>query len=94
MSITTDEAGERYMKTGEILPDSALEEFKKFNAILLGAVGRPDVKPCILQVGILVETRFALDRSTGLPSLTLHRLLLRFSNRCTRGLGPPEWLDS
>jgi isocitrate/isopropylmalate dehydrogenase len=54
--------GERYKRTGEILPDSALEEFKKFDSIFLGAIGHPDVKPGILEVGILLKTRFALDQ--------------------------------
>jgi hypothetical protein len=41
-------AGERYKRTGEILPDSAIEEFKKFDSMYLGAIGHPDVKPGIL----------------------------------------------
>ena len=57
-----DFGGERYKRTGEILPDSALEEFKKFDSIFLGAIGHPDVKPGILEVGILLKTRFALDQ--------------------------------
>ena len=43
-----DLGGERYLKTGEILPDSALNELRKFKAIFLGAIGHPDVKPGIL----------------------------------------------
>jgi len=54
--------GERYLKTVEILPDSALEECKKFDAMFLGAIGHPDVKPGILKVGILLKNRFALDQ--------------------------------
>ena len=38
-----DFGGERYLKTGEILPDSAVEEFRKFDAIFLGGIGHPDV---------------------------------------------------
>ena len=37
----------RYLKTGETLPDSAIEEFRKFDAMFLGAIGHPDVKPGI-----------------------------------------------
>ena len=44
-----DLGGDRYLKTGEILPDSILEELKKVNAIYLGAIGHPDVKPGILE---------------------------------------------
>jgi 3-isopropylmalate dehydrogenase len=39
-----------------------IEEFKKFDSIFLGAIGHPDVKPGILEVGILLKTRFALDQ--------------------------------
>ena len=46
-----DLGGERYMKTGELLPDSGIEELKKHDAIYLGAIGHPDVKPGILEPG-------------------------------------------
>ena len=65
-------AGERYKRTGEILPDSALEEFKKFDSIFLGAIGHPDVKPGILEVGILLKTRFALDQYINLRPVKLY----------------------
>jgi 3-isopropylmalate dehydrogenase len=64
--------GERYMKTGETLPDSAIEEFKKQNAIFLGAIGHPDVKPGILEVGILLKARFALDQYINLRPVKLY----------------------
>ncbi|MCC6486346.1 MAG: 3-isopropylmalate dehydrogenase, partial [Candidatus Hydrogenedentes bacterium] len=57
-----DFGGERYLKTGEVLPDSAIEEFRRFDAIYLGAIGHPDVKPGILEKGILLKTRFELDQ--------------------------------
>jgi len=63
---------ERYKRTGEILPDSALEEFKKFDSIFLGAIGHPDVKPGILEVGILLKTRFALDQYINLRPVKLY----------------------
>ena len=44
-----DFGGERYKKTGEILPDSAVEEFRKFDALYLGAIGHPDVAPGVLE---------------------------------------------
>ncbi len=65
-------AGERYKRTGEILPDSAIEEFKKFDSIFLGAIGHPDVKPGILEVGILLKTRFALDQYINLRPVKLY----------------------
>ncbi len=44
-----DFGGDRYLKTGEVLPDSAVEDLRKFDAIYLGAIGHPDVKPGILE---------------------------------------------
>ena len=67
-----DFGGERYMRTGEILPDSAIEEFKKFHSMFLGAIGHPDVKPGILEVGILLKTRFALDQYINLRPVKLY----------------------
>jgi len=58
--ITYDIGGERYLKTGEVLPLSVLEELKEFDAILLGAIGHPKVKPGILEKGLLLELRFQL----------------------------------
>ena len=66
-----DFGGERYKRTGEILPDSAIEEFKKFDAILLGAIGHPDVAPGILEKGILLKARFALDQYINLRPVKL-----------------------
>jgi 3-isopropylmalate dehydrogenase len=57
-----DFGAERYLRTGETLPDSAVEEMKKYHAIFLGAIGHPDVKPGILELGILLKMRFALDQ--------------------------------
>jgi len=66
-----DFGGERYKKTGETLPDSAIEEFRKFNAIYLGAIGHPDVKPGILEQGVLLKLRFALDQYINLRPVKL-----------------------
>lgn len=74
-SIDTTEfdfGGERYLRTGEILPDSAIEEFRKFDSIYLGAIGHPDVKPGILEKGILLKTRFALDQYINLRPVKLY----------------------
>jgi 3-isopropylmalate dehydrogenase len=67
-----DFGGERYLKTGEILPDSAIEEFRGFDAIYLGAIGHPDVKPGILEKGILLKTRFELDQYINLRPVKLY----------------------
>jgi 3-isopropylmalate dehydrogenase len=66
-----DFGGERYKRTGETLPDSAVEEFRKFDAILLGAIGHPDVKPGILEKGILLKARFDLDQYINLRPVRL-----------------------
>ena len=44
-----DFGGDRYLKTGEVLPENAVSELKKHNAIYLGAIGHPDVKPGVLE---------------------------------------------
>jgi len=67
-----DFGGERYIRTGELLPDSAVEEFKKFDAIYLGAIGHPDVKPGILERGILLRLRFELDQYINLRPVKLY----------------------
>jgi 3-isopropylmalate dehydrogenase len=67
-----DFGGERYLSTGETLPDSAIEELKKFNAIYLGAIGHPQVKPGILEKGILLRLRFELDQYVNLRPIKLY----------------------
>ena len=66
-----DFGGERYMKTGETLPDSGVEDLRKFDSILLGAIGHPDVAPGILEKGILLKARFALDQYINLRPVKL-----------------------
>ena len=67
-----DFGGERYKRTGETLPDKAIAELKGFNAIYLGAIGHPDVKPGILELGILLKLRFALDQYINLRPVKLY----------------------
>ena len=67
-----DFGGTRYLKTGETLPDSAIDEFRKFDAMFLGAIGHPDVKPGILETGILLKIRFALDQYINLRPVRLY----------------------
>ena len=67
-----DFGGDRYLKTGEILPDSAIEELKSYDAIYLGAIGHPDVAPGILEKGILLKARFALDQYINLRPIKLY----------------------
>jgi len=71
--ITTfDFGGERYLRTGETLPDSAIGELRQFDAIYLGAIGHPDVKPGILEKGILLKLRFSLDQYINLRPVKLY----------------------
>nr|MDQ2754317.1 isocitrate/isopropylmalate family dehydrogenase [Actinomycetota bacterium] len=56
-----DLGGRRYLATGEILPDAILDEWRSFDAILLGAIGTPEVPPGVLERGLLLRTRFELD---------------------------------
>jgi 3-isopropylmalate dehydrogenase len=67
-----DIGGERYLRTGEILPDSVLAELRRFPAILLGAIGHPDVKPGLLEKGILLRTRFELEQYINLRPVRLY----------------------
>jgi 3-isopropylmalate dehydrogenase len=67
-----DLGGERYLRTGETLPESVLEELKKVDAIYLGAIGHPDVKPGILEREILLRIRFELDQYINLRPVKLY----------------------
>ena len=67
-----DFGGDRYLKTGEVLPDSAVEELKDVSAIYLGAIGHPEVKPGILEQGILLKLRFGLDQYINLRPVKLY----------------------
>jgi 3-isopropylmalate dehydrogenase len=67
-----DLGGERFKRTGEILPDSVLAELGQLDAIYLGAIGHPDVKPGILERGILLRMRFELDLYINLRPVKLY----------------------
>jgi 3-isopropylmalate dehydrogenase len=67
-----DYGGERYLRTGETLPEGALEALRGFQAIYLGAVGHPQVKPGILETGILLKLRFELDQYINLRPVKLY----------------------
>jgi len=69
---TYDFGGDRYLKTGEILPDSAIKELQEYDAIYLGAVGHPDVAPGILEKGLLLRLRFELDQYINLRPVRLY----------------------
>jgi 3-isopropylmalate dehydrogenase len=66
-----DFGGARYLRTGEVLPAGAVEQLRAFDAIYLGAIGHPDVKPGILEKGLLLELRFQLDQYINLRPVKL-----------------------
>jgi 3-isopropylmalate dehydrogenase len=70
--VPYDFGGDRYLRTGEVLPDSAVAELRKFPSILLGAIGHPDVKPGILEKGILLRLRFELEQYINLRPVKLY----------------------
>ena len=70
--IPYDLGGDRYLKTGEILPDSVLRELRQADAIYLGAIGHPEVKPGILEQGLLLKLRFELDQYINLRPVILY----------------------
>ena len=60
-TVDFDLGGDRYTRTGEALTDADLDDLRTFDAILLGAVGRPDIPPGVLERGLLLRMRFELD---------------------------------
>ncbi len=70
--VDYDLGGERYLRTGEILPDSVIKELRTFDGIYLGAIGHPDVAPGTLEKGILLRLRFELDQYVNLRPVKLY----------------------
>ena len=68
-----DYGGDRYLAKGEILPPGAVDDLRRFDAILLGAVGHPKVAPGILEKGLLLELRFQLDQYINLRPVKLYQ---------------------
>jgi len=67
-----DLGGERYLSTGDILPDGVVDELRGFDAIFLGAIGHPEVQPGILEKGLLLRLRFELDQYINLRPVKLY----------------------
>ena len=70
-TVPYDLGGRRYLRTGEVLPDAVLEELRDVDAILLGAVGTPEVPPGVLERGLLLALRFAFDQYVNLRPVKL-----------------------
>ncbi len=67
-----DFSGARYLKTGKLVDDQDIAELKKYSAIYLGAVGDPRVMPGIIETGVLLKLRFALDQYINLRPVKLY----------------------
>jgi len=67
-----DLGAKRWHATGEVLPDSVLEELRGHDAILLGAVGDPSVPSGVLERGLLLRLRFELDHYVNLRPVRLY----------------------
>jgi len=67
-----DFGGDRYLKTNKTIEDKDIEELRKYSAIYLGAIGHPEVKPGILETGILLKIRFSLDQYINLRPVRLY----------------------
>jgi 3-isopropylmalate dehydrogenase len=67
-----DLGGDRYLRSGEVLADSVISELRGYDAIYLGAIGHPDVKPGILEKGLLLRLRFELDQYINLRPVKLY----------------------
>src|SRR5450755_3666984 len=70
-AIEYDLGAARWHRTGETLPDSVLAELGEADAILLGAVGDPSVPSGVLERGLLLRLRFALDHHVNLRPVRL-----------------------
>jgi len=67
-----DFSGKRYLKTGELVTEKDIEKLWQYEAIYLGAVGDPEVKPGILEHGVLLKLRFGLDQYINLRPVKLY----------------------
>ena len=83
-----DFSGKRYLETGKLVDEKDIEELKKYSAIYLGAVGDPNVKPGIIETGVLLKLRFALDQYINLRPVKLYN-----ANFCPLKDKKPEDID-
>ena len=67
-----DLGARRYHATGEVLPEGVIDELRTHDAILLGAIGDPSVPSGVLERGLLLKTRFALDHHVNLRPSRLY----------------------
>lgn len=67
-----DWGGERYLRTGETLPEGGIDKLRTFHAVYLGAIGHPDVPAGVLERGLLLRMRFELDQYINLRPVRLY----------------------
>jgi 3-isopropylmalate dehydrogenase len=63
---------EHYLKTGELVPDSVIDEWRTLDAFLLGAIGHPDVEPGLVERAVILGLRFGLDLYINLRPIKLY----------------------
>jgi len=71
-TVHYDLGSERYLRTGEVLPPSVLDELRTFHAIYLGALGHPKVPPGVIERGLLLALRFELGQYVNLRPVKLY----------------------
>lgn len=67
-----DWGGQRYLRSGEVIPDGGVEKLRSFHAVYLGAIGHPEVAPGVLERGLLLRLRFELDQYINLRPVKLY----------------------
>ena len=82
-----DLGGQRYLRDGEVLSDETLDELRGFDCILLGAVGTPEVAPGVIERGLLLKMRFALDLYINQRPVRRHRARRNRAARVRRDPG-------
>ena len=70
--VENDLGGDRYLKSGDLVTDLDIEQLGNSDSILLGAIGHPDVKPGILEQGILLKLRKEFDQYINLRPVVLY----------------------
>jgi 3-isopropylmalate dehydrogenase len=65
-------SGEHYLRTGELVPDRVIDEWRTLDAVLLGAIGHPDVEPGLVERSVILGLRFGLDLYVNLRPIRLY----------------------
>jgi 3-isopropylmalate dehydrogenase len=65
-------SGEHYLETGELVPDSVIDEWRTLDALLLGAIGHPAVEPGLVERSVILGLRFGLDLYVNLRPIKLY----------------------